>query len=316
MWTKLNKKISTFREKIINDIYSLEEDGVYKDFDLTVGIATEWITGYVLNALPKKIKARKSESYLLKSSRIQGGWGFNSNVVADADSTAIVIAGMSIENVKNKDIDFLEQHIRESGGVSTYIERDLLLAFNDNNKYFPKAPLNIYRGWLQEHLSTSCNTLIALKSVLSDKKKGKMETFIMNNFSDGVWWDYWWKDWYYPTMVAVLALEGDISNYYKHKIISYISETQLINGGWGKKEFEPFATSCIMITLKTLGYEQSILYTDAIESFINNSDYRVNLSGRARMKVPSADELSHFKGTIVKDNGIFTLATMYNALNY
>lgn len=98
-------------------------DGSWTDVRLAVGASDAWVTGFVGAALASAgIRVDRAAQWCLDALGRRGGWGFNSSVPPDADSTAWVcrLLASSGRTVPDSALDLLEQHRVPGAGVRTY----------------------------------------------------------------------------------------------------------------------------------------------------------------------------------------------------
>src|ERR1044072_8681917 len=108
-----------------------DNQGAWKDFLLPAGNSNVWVTAYVGDVLAVSRQddrgnaVRAGWRFLEKVMTHEGGWSYNPLVPGDADST---LWGLRLaENLNTsespsarKAAEFLERHIRDEGGLTTY----------------------------------------------------------------------------------------------------------------------------------------------------------------------------------------------------
>src|SRR5262249_43915218 len=111
-------------------------DGAWADYVLPVGVADQWVTGYVSTALamipdglapPELSRALTRSSEWLSGTRtFERGWGYNEVAGPDADSTAYALCFLRSRGLQPEPRDerFLLEHFLEGGGVRTYLRDD------------------------------------------------------------------------------------------------------------------------------------------------------------------------------------------------
>lgn len=306
------KKVSIKEQiyTVINELLSLKkETGEFEDFKLVMGYSTEWITGYVLQIFFRYFKdysdqLTKSVDFLINSRRSTGGWGYNSLVIADADSTANVIGCLANDDyVSDLDLHFLIRHITDYGGVRTYDEEDIIMAIEQNNPFFYARDLKSYRGWMNPTVSVSANTLYALENIKEKPIiREKIAKFIIDQNDDGFWYDYWWDEWHYPTLCAIRALGDKLPTNLTTKLVNCIMEQRIDDVNWGGL----FRTVCAVACLELLGknpFDKSYIIEYILTSLHSKE------KGSACMRVPPACDINPYRAVRIQDEGVFSLAT-------
>jgi hypothetical protein len=182
--------------------------GFWHDFDLAPGSSDEWVTAYIGLA----IASLESESainvafeawqWLLSRRKVDEGWGFNHLTPRDADSTlwALKLAevlGYGHWNSAQQAYAFLEQHVCENGGVTTYASDAQIRQFID-------APASAsFAGWCEPHtcVTAAAATLKRFRTAACNFLKTRQEV-------NGCWRSYWWIEDEYATALAAEALLG------------------------------------------------------------------------------------------------------------
>jgi len=113
-------------------LLDLWQDRYWTDFDLPVGGSDTWVTAYVLarlaeipsNYLSYSVRQLLEQSldWLLESRTTGGGWGYNSQVENDADSTAWAVLALRAHGrpVPAPALQFLERCRQTDGGIASY----------------------------------------------------------------------------------------------------------------------------------------------------------------------------------------------------
>ncbi|WP_395850716.1 squalene--hopene cyclase [Cystobacter fuscus] len=132
----------------------------------------------------------------------EGGWSYNARVPGDGDST---LWGLRLAEALGREDsdraraarDFLERHLREDGGLTTYASPHPV------RNYIGLPPVFPFKGWTQSH---SCVT--AAGAHLTSFRERLHEYLIQQQLEDGHWPAYWWFEEEYATAEAVTALAG------------------------------------------------------------------------------------------------------------
>lgn len=183
--------------------------GWWRDFDTLAGTSTEWVTAYVgaaLAAAPHPFAyrtARESWSLLNRSRWWSPGWGYNSWVPPDADSTTWAMllaegvdAGHSVRVRRAR--RFLDRHVRSScGSVTTFAADGPIRRFTRLRRQIS------FRGWCGAH--TCVAAAVANLKDLHDSSR--IRAYLRRaQREDGSWTGYWWCDHEYTTALAAEAL--------------------------------------------------------------------------------------------------------------
>jgi squalene cyclase len=187
---------------------SQDNQGAWKDFLLPAGNSNVWVTAYVgdVLAIRSEEEARKAAragwQFLEKAMTEDGGWSYNAQVPGDADSTlwGLRLAeslDMSESDSARKAGEFLERHVRDDGGLTTYASPDPV------RNYIGLPPFVSFKGWTQSHV---CVT--AACANLNNYRERFRQYLLRKQSDDGKWAAYWWFDDEYATAEAVAALAG------------------------------------------------------------------------------------------------------------
>lgn len=189
-------------------LQSQDNQGAWKDFLLPAGNSNVWVTAYVGDVLAVRSEedarkaARAGWQFLEKVMTEDGGWSYNPQVPGDADSTlwGLRLAeslDMSGSDSARKAKEFLERHIRDDGGLTTYASPVPV------RNYIGLPPFVSFEGWTQSHIcvTAACANL--------DSYRERFCQYLLQKQSDnGRWAAYWWFDDEYSTAEAVAALAG------------------------------------------------------------------------------------------------------------
>jgi len=187
---------------------SQDESGAWKDFLLPAGNSNVWVTAFVGDVLasrPEPEAQRAAQSgwrFLQQAATPDGGWSYNPTVPGDGDSTlwGLRLAetlGVEASDTARKAGEFLEKHIREDAGLTTYASPDPV------RNYIGIPPVISFRGWTQSH---TCVT--AAGANLAAHRLRFRQYLIEKQAEDGSWPAYWWFDDEYSTAESVAALTG------------------------------------------------------------------------------------------------------------
>jgi squalene cyclase len=177
-----------------------DSDGFWRDYDLAPGQSTAWITGCVGWSLSKlsmnggKCQVVNSARAALCSIHRPDGWGYNSGIAPDADTTAWVLRLMAnVGDPFHRDATrYLQPFITESGGVRTF--------------HHPER----FGSWAQEHADVTPVAGLALVEcagdpVLVSRLRGWS---LAQQRQDGAWSSFWWATDAYATARNLEFLES------------------------------------------------------------------------------------------------------------
>ncbi|WP_030775941.1 prenyltransferase/squalene oxidase repeat-containing protein [Streptomyces sp. NRRL S-920] len=186
-------------------------DGLWRDFRTLAGASSDWVSGYVCDALSEVRAAEplagRAARRLVARQRGNGGWGYNRRVPTDADSTAWVLVALSSAapwrpSAVLRGTRFLARHQDAGGGLRTY-DRD------DGIHRFIAAPPEAVPGWAQPHICVTAAGLLALAShrYPDQDALARAASYVRETRNDdGCWSGYWWTGIAYPTAMALRAL--------------------------------------------------------------------------------------------------------------
>lgn len=177
-------------------------DGSWIDWDLPPGSSPAWTTGYIgykLRVLPQNQKLKAAHhlaagaQWLLANQIADGGWGYNTAVGRDADTTsfAILFLASSGQQVPEAAYNLLTQFQRPDGGFSTYL---------------PEGESN---SWAVSHPDVTPLALLALftkpESFRIALDHG-FEYIQQQKNPDGLWNSFWWDSFLYGTEASLSFL--------------------------------------------------------------------------------------------------------------
>jgi squalene cyclase len=194
--------------------------GFWIDFELFVGMSSQWVTAYVAHCLAEAKPASPAISlareWLLKTELTEGGWGFNRDIPPDADSTANVLFLFSRYERERISADVLYKishtllayQSSSDGGFATYLPRP------HRPGKTPTPFIYSGSGWCISHLSVTALAALALSTVMDvrpaedggslDLKRIQVAAEFVRKSQNpaGYWEDHWWYDLVYGTYWA------------------------------------------------------------------------------------------------------------------
>lgn len=186
-----------------------DERGAWKDFLLPAGHSDVWVTAFVGEVLARTREPEAHRAadaawrFLEREAVAEGGWSYNTRVPGDGDSTLwglrlAEVLGRAESDRARAALRFLEQHLREDGGLTTYASAQPV------RDYIGLPPVFPFRGWTQSHV---CVT--AAGANLSALRPRLQDYLLQRQAEDGHWPAYWWFEEEYATAEAVAALAGE-----------------------------------------------------------------------------------------------------------
>ncbi len=179
-----------------------EDTSLWSDFKTNhYGKSTFWVSSHIADCLLDSgvISSRLvSTAISLISNQDQdwGGWGYNKNIVLDANTTSIVSKFLSrfgdYEGVVDAANDFILLH--KTKGFSTY--------FSSYLKEYNQMEGADVSGWCSE---ISEATAMAVQALRGDDEG--VLFLLESQGKDGSWRGYWWNNEIYATSQAVFALK-------------------------------------------------------------------------------------------------------------
>lgn len=184
-----------------------DKEGWWKDFLTPAGVSDAWVTGYVgaiLAAITDdstRTATRNAWQLLLKRNSNSEGWGYSAKVPADADTTLWCLQlatalGEEDSPRLSAGYAFLDRHLKDDGGVTTYFEETPI------RKYIglPKGVIS-FEGWCSTHI---CVTAAA--ACLPKFGEQFLPLLRQEQQADGRWCSYWWFGDEYCTALVATAL--------------------------------------------------------------------------------------------------------------
>ncbi|MES2298239.1 MAG: hypothetical protein V4582_14430 [Pseudomonadota bacterium] len=184
-----------------------QQQGVWSDYALPVGVADQWITAYVLwmlAGLPQTLGGGALQraiddacASLLEVADTDGAWGYNGSTGADADSTSIAVLALRAHArpLPAQALAFLAACRAAGGGMGTYPGSSM-----------PGG------AWAEASCEVSAVAMMALNAARVDGDQATLRTYLARHRqSDGMWPAYWWHTPLYPTYLALLADPGALN---------------------------------------------------------------------------------------------------------
>ena len=232
-------------------------DGYWSDFVTLAGESTHWVTAYCATALNSKAAAavRRASDALLSVQKADGGWGYNTIVPSDADSTAYALLALknlqSIASSKTAE-DCLATFQAEDGGFFTY-HPDLI------REYLKLPRTYSLSGWCSPTVEVTCAAARSLVGCKRHAEKVQAAWEFVKNAQDrdGGWPVYWWTTRLFSTYQAVTFAKSLSDVQDVNRVIgaaaTYVQKEQNSDGGWGLAKGLPssaFSTALAILILK------------------------------------------------------------------
>ncbi len=246
-------------------LLSQVSQGAWSDFLTNAGESAEWCSAFVAFQLIKSglppSRLSNIGATLLRRQRVGGGWGYNSTVPADSDSTAWSIRALSaIAPVESRAaqvaaISHLRNFIRRNGFTTFAAPADV-------RSYLGLGDDADVAGWCGiAHSCVTASVALALgrcgpcevpgsDSLLHTALDGLRAT----QHASGCWNGYWWRTPMYATTMAVEALtrsglESDLPRI--RAGLAWVAREQQRDGSWDSGDGEGgafvtgLATQCL-----------------------------------------------------------------------
>ncbi|MBI3944281.1 MAG: terpene cyclase/mutase family protein, partial [Chloroflexi bacterium] len=265
--------------------------------------------------------AQRAWQALSRRTKPDGGWGYNGQTPADADSITWGLRLAQALHVSASERacraqEALRRHLGEDGGIVTYAEVEPI-------RDFAAYPNQLhYGGWTDSHV---CVTAAA--AGLQDADIPCLTFLRQRQMPVGGWQGYWWEDDEYTTGLAAeaLAQSGDVRDRDRvEKAVAWVRQRvnpagAVISLAYG--ENSPFATAW---AVRLLLLDDAAPYTReslrrAVRWLLAQQSPNGSWIASARLRVPPPDVLqpqARARGmTVVLDqNRLFTTATVLETL--
>jgi len=174
-----------------------ESDGSWQDFQLNVGRATAWTTGFVSTALRRSLIAkdsiRRACNWLIENFR-ETGWGFNETVPTDCDSTVWGILALKnfMNEIPKRLYEVLKIYRNTEGLYQTYADRKQEDGWSKGHVDVTAVALRAILKTGEVHSNAICQTVMKLAQL------GKQNE----------WHAYWWCCDMYAIAFSLEALDN------------------------------------------------------------------------------------------------------------
>jgi hypothetical protein len=182
-----------------------DDDGAWRDFYVLPGRSDAWVTAYAGAQLLRIAQWRSSHTcdraiasaidFVERARKAGGGWGYNSNCPADADSTArsLLFLHAAGAKVRLRDYADLARFAVRDGAFATYRAGDA------------------WGGWCRGHADVTAVALRALGHVLAPshalvrRGRARLSAYLRRRDAFA---SYWWTTPFYLALEVALLFEG------------------------------------------------------------------------------------------------------------
>jgi squalene cyclase len=214
-------------------------DGLWRDFLTPAGEASEWPTGFIGTALyiagAEASRLERAAATLVARQNVDGGWGYNTNVPSDGDSTACVLLFLALmghqgDTCRRAASCLISHQKNKDGGVATYREPGPI------RRFMGVGPWMRFKGWCSPHIEVSATAGRALATLDRNSYGPEINAtwrYIQSRQSpDGSWSSYWWNSPHYATLQVVefALLLGD--QHSVSRAAEWAIRSQAADGGW------------------------------------------------------------------------------------
>jgi sporulenol synthase len=303
------------------DELAQQPDCLWRDFRRADGSggSNVWVSGFIAAHLGRSPAARPAAASaiarLIAGRRAEGGWGYDEQLLPDADSTAWVLlaaraTGSALpRSVLLAAIRFLLRHQDGSGGFATYGSEGVPLFAGTTGR----------EGWFAPQPCVTAAALAALTAYASPDLPAiaAAAAYLERAAVDDLWHAYWWYGPTYATYLAVRALAtagGGLTPARSSAITAALLRRRNGDGGWDGKHLGrslAFPTALGLLTLLELGASAAVVAPSAA-LLLSRQQADGEFEASAELLVPGGTSAGPM--TMV-DQGWFTTACVLSALH-
>jgi squalene cyclase len=312
-----------------------DSDGLWRDFLTFAGESDEWVSAYVCTALAGldigNVQEILEQAWRAMSRRRRptGGWGYNDQSPADADSTAwglrmASVLGKSKSACALRARKLLHRQQRHDGGAATCSRVEWKSHFERMSFWSEWA------GWCDSHV---CVTAVALDALDGAARRDALRFVRRRQDPSGRWNGYWWADHEYSTSLALCALTRWGQNRdrpIRERALTWISHRvnthgAIISGATGR--CSPFATACALgiFNQRSAGKDRAEIAVKCLQWLIRNQRHDGAWRASATLRLPLPDDRNpdlykrwklgvEFGNICLDHRAVFTTATVVTAL--
>ncbi len=295
-------------------------DGLWRDYRRADGTggSNVWVSGFVAAQVGQIPAARAAAApvvaALVKGRRPGGGWGYDEQLLEDADSTAwVLLAARATGTALPREVvisalRFLLRHQDASGGFVTYGPEGMRL--------FADTPGR--DGWFTPQPCVTAAALAALATYAAPDVPAIAAAagYLERTAVDDLWHAYWWYGPMYGTYHAVRALArvGRLPKARAEAVAAAVLRARNADGGWDGKQSGrslEFTTALALLTLLELGSSDPAIAA-AADLLVSRQRPDGGFEPSAELLVPGGSAV----GTMTMvDQGRFTTACVVKALH-
>lgn len=309
------------------------EDGHWTDFmSQQAGESTQWVTAYIGGTLslrePERPFLGKARDWLLHTELKGGGWGYKTDFLPDADSTANAALFLSRNSSRSETPLQRLGHLllsfwhEKTGGFTTFRP----LPFPLGLLYMSESSI-----WCKPEVSISAMAGLTLLSIdpgqYGDILRSVRVFLLDARDGAGFWESCWWDGRIYGTWISCefLAQHGDVDEV--EKSIWWLCSQITGEGGWGDcygGNADPFNTALALAVFRLSGKvtNYSALIQKGIEWLLNAQNKDGSWMASAKVREPEPWNYRPWEAgkrqstvTILDCNRLFTTATVLRALS-
>ena len=179
--------------------------GLWNEFGTSAGRSQEWVSSFIIYSLASAGVARnavgEAAAKIACTQRSDGGWGFNSLVPSDCDSTAWAMLALDASGIEyayaSAEAYVLRHKSFEDSGFSTYDIQDYI----EDIIGFPA------NDWRRSHVCVTATAMRALQlSGLNGDMQRSAEFLLHSRRSNNLWKAYWWPSQSFVTFQCLTAI--------------------------------------------------------------------------------------------------------------
>lgn len=319
-------------------ISNLDSNALWHDFKIGFAYSSSWVTAYVgvsltyfEDLLIRQITSEIAHT-LWTQRRRSVSWGYNRVVPPDADTTGWVLQfaeriGTWSDHRLQKGYQYLQQHIKGDGSVTTFIDTKNL------RRILGATRNDSFVGWCNTAHPSVAACLAQLRGLPG--KENILAYLRSCQNESGSWSGYWWEDDEYTTLITATALakNGTLEDAdYVSRAVDW-AIARLAPTGYISTQHHPygspFATALAlqMLVLSQEFSETQKLIQETADWLVKQQRLNGSWQGSATMRIPTPDMINPANQSdwqiapggvpgdvVIDDRALFTTATAVSAL--